>query len=50
MPMACSGWRRSWLAAAKNCVFERVAFSASRRASSAMRFSFSNCSTSTSFS
>ena len=34
-PIACSGWRRSWLAAAKNCVFARLATSASRRAASA---------------
>ena len=46
MPMACSGWRRSWLAPAKNCVLERVAasaalraVSAALRAASAMRFS-----------
>ena len=31
-PIACSGWRRSWLAAAKNCVFARLAASAARRA------------------
>ena len=34
-PIACSGWRRSWLAAAKNCVFARLAISASCRAASA---------------
>ena len=28
-PIACSGWRRSWLAAAKNCVLARLATSAS---------------------
>jgi hypothetical protein len=33
-PIACSGWRRSWLAAAKNCVFARLAGSAARRACS----------------
>jgi hypothetical protein len=27
-PIACSGWRRSWLAAAKNCVLARLAASA----------------------
>ena len=29
-PIACSGWRRSWLAAAKNCVLARLAASAAR--------------------
>ena len=38
-PMACSGWRRSWLAAVKNCVLARFATSASWRAASAAAFS-----------
>jgi hypothetical protein len=38
-PMACSGWRRSWLAAAKNCVLARLAASAARRPSSATAIS-----------
>ena len=42
-PMACSGWRRSWLAAVKNCVFARLATSASRRAASAACFSTRSC-------
>ena len=35
-PSACSGWRRSWLAAAKNWVLARFAISASLRAASAV--------------
>ena len=42
-PIACSGWRKSWLAAAKNCVFARLAISAARRAASASCFSARNC-------
>ena len=41
-PIACSGWRRSWLAAVKNCVFARFATSASWRAASATVFSARN--------
>ena len=36
-PSACSGWRRSWLAAARNWLLARFAVSAAARASSAAR-------------
>ncbi len=42
-PIACSGWRRSWLAAARNWLFARLAVSAAARADSArlsLRFEF----------
>ena len=45
-PIACSGWRRSWLAAVKNWVLARLAISASWRAASATAFSARSCSAS----
>ncbi len=41
-PIACSGCRRSWPAAAKNWVLERLAISASVRARSAASFARSS--------
>ena len=49
-PSACSGWRRSWFAAAKNCVFERFAASAWARAASAISFCRDSASISSTFS
>ena len=49
-PSACSGWRRSWFAAAKNCVRDRFAASAWARAASAISFCRESASISSTFS